>query len=110
MRTSKKLGLIAIVIFLISFFLPAYSGGSGFDCFRECWNLLLGDGFGGKYRILSGGWFYYSGFAISNILFIGLVVALFVTNKSRRPGLVVSVVCFLQVLSWFAFNIIVGKP
>lgn len=111
MRTSRKLGLIAIVTFLISFFLPAYSGGSGFDCFGYCWNLFLGhDGFGNKIPILSGGWFYYSGFVISNILFIGLVVALLVTNKSRRPGSLVSIVCFLQALSWLVCNVIFGKP
>jgi len=51
-------------------------------------------------NLFSGGWFYYSGFVISNILFIGLVAALFVTRKGRKLRLAVSVVFFLHVLSW----------
>ena len=56
-------------------------------------------------EILSGGWFYYSGFAISNIIFPVLVLALFVTNKSRKLRSVVSVVFFLHVLSWSVLHV-----
>jgi hypothetical protein len=35
-------------------------------------------------ELLSGGWFYYSGLVVYNILFIGLVGVLFVTEKRRR--------------------------
>ena len=100
-KTSRNLGLIAVVVFVISHFLPAYGKGSGFACFGVCWNMLLGR----DAEILSGGWFYYSGFAISNILFIGLVVALFVTEKIRRLRLVVSVVFMVHVLSWLVLHI-----
>ena len=61
-------------------------------------------------EILSGGWFYYSGFAIANILFMGMVVALFVTKKSRRLRSVVSMVFFLHVLSWLVLHIFQQPP
>src|SRR6185369_13496911 len=101
MKTRRNLGLAGVVVFVISHFLPAYNDGSGFACFRFCWDVLLGH----DTTLFSGGWFYYSGFAISNILFIGLVVALFVTKKCRRLRSVVSVVFFLHVLSWLVFHI-----
>jgi hypothetical protein len=106
MKTPRNLGLVAVVVFVISHFLPAYGDGSGFACFGVCWNMLLGH----DAEILSGGWFYYSGFVISNILFIGLVVALFVTKKSRRLRLVVSVVFFLHVLSWLVLHLFQQPP
>jgi len=101
MKTSRNLGLVAVVVFVISHFLPAYGGGSGFACFGVCSNMLLGH----DTEILSGGWFYYSGFAISNIIFPVLVLALFVTNKSRKLRSVVSVVFFLHVLSWSVLHV-----
>src|SRR5436190_17052072 len=67
MKTSRNLGLVAIAVFVISHFLPAYGDASGFACFRFCLGML----FGHDAKILSGGWFYYSGLAISDILFIG---------------------------------------
>ena len=98
--------LLAVVLFVISHFLPAYANGSGFACFRYCWNMLLGhDG-----DVFTGGWFYYSAFAISNILFIGLVLALFVTKKSRRLRSLVSIVLFLHVLSWLAIHAFQRPP
>jgi hypothetical protein len=101
MKTPRNLGLAAVVVFVISHFLPAYNDASGFLCFRFCWDVLLGH----DTTLFSGAWFYYSGFAISNILFIGLVVALFVTKKCRRFRSVVCVVFFLHVLSWLVFHI-----
>ena len=106
MKTPRNLGLVAVVVFVISHFLPAYGDGSGFACFGVCWNMLWGH----DAEILSGGWFYYSGLAISNILFIGLAVALFVTKKGRRLRRVVSVVCFLHVLSWLVLHILQQPP
>ena len=90
------------MVFVISHFLPAYGAGSGFACFAYCWEMHLGH----YIDLFSGGWFFYSGFVIANILFIGLGTALFATKKSRRLRSVISVVCFAQVLSWFVLNII----
>jgi hypothetical protein len=106
MKTTRILGWIAMVVFAISHVLPAYSDGSGFTCFVACWNMLLGrDG-----ESFSGGWFYYSGFAISNILFIGLVVALLLTKKWRGVRSLISVVFFLHVFSWFALQVFQQPP
>jgi hypothetical protein len=110
MKTHRNLGLAALVVFIISFFLPAFEDMSGFASFAFCWDTLLGHEPSGNIRILSGGWFYYSGFVLSNVLFVGLVVASFVTKKSRRLRSVVSIVCFLQVLSWMVLFAISGKP
>jgi hypothetical protein len=106
MKTPRNLALLAVVLFVISHFLPAYGDGSGFACFQYCWNVLLGhDG-----DMLSGGWFYYSGLAIANILFIGLAVALFATKRCRRLRSILSVVCFLHVLSWLALHTFQRPP
>ena len=101
MNTPRKMGLAAVVAFVISHFLPAYIDGSGFACFGVCWKMFVGS----DVEVLSGGWFYYSGFVISNILFIGLAVALFVTGKGPRLRSVVSVVFFLHVLSWLVVHV-----
>ena len=106
MKTPRNLGLVAVVVFTLSHFLPAYGDASGFACFVVCWKMLLGH----DAEILSGGWFYYSGFAIANILFMGMVVALFVTKKSRRLRVVVSMVFFLHVLSWLVLHIFQQPP
>jgi len=101
MKTSQKLGLVAIALFVISHFLPAYGDGSGFACFGVSWDTLLGHGA----KFPAGSWFYYSGFAISNILFPVLVVALFVTERAPKLRAIVSLVFFLHVLSWPVLNL-----
>jgi hypothetical protein len=106
MMTPRNLGLVAVVIFVISHLLPAYGDGSGFACFGFCWSTLLGR----DTEILSGSWFYYSGFAIANVLFVGLSVALWVTKRSRRLRAVVAIALFLQVLSWLALHILQQPP
>jgi hypothetical protein len=106
MKTHRTLALVAIVIFVISHCLPAYGDGSGFASFQYCWQLFLGHD---DIKPLTGGWFYYSGFVLANILFIALAGTLFITSKSRKLRLAVSIVCFLQVLSWFVLNISSGK-
>jgi len=105
MKTPQKLGLVAVVVFIISHFLPAYGDAWGFACFRVCWNMLLGR----DAKILAGAWFYYSGFAASNILFPLMVVLLFITKKGRRVRAVISVVFCFHVLSWVVVHIF-GKP
>jgi hypothetical protein len=42
MKSPRNLGLVAVVVFVISHFLPAYGDGSGFACFGVCWNILWG--------------------------------------------------------------------
>jgi len=110
MKTHRNLGLAALVVFITSFFLPAFEDMSGFASFAFCWDTLLGHEPSGNIRILSGGWFYYSGFVMSNILFVGLVAALFLARKIGRLRSVFSLVCFLQALSWLVLFTISGKP
>jgi hypothetical protein len=106
MMASRILGLTAAVLFVISHFLPAYGDGSGFACFEACWKMFLGD----NADVLSGGWFYYSGFAIANNLFVVLAGTLFVTKKYRRLRLAVAIVCFLHVLSWLVLHVLQQPP
>jgi hypothetical protein len=110
MKIHRNLGLAALLVFVISFFLPAFEGMSGFASFAFCWDTLLGHEAFGNVRIFSGGWFYYSGFVLSNVLFVGLVAALFLTGKRGRVRSVFSVVCFLQALSWLVLFILSGNP
>jgi hypothetical protein len=101
MTRPQKLGLAAAVIFAISHCLPAYGDGLGFACFQLCWSMLFGQE---GAQFLSGGWFYYSGFAISNVLFPVLVAALFLTRKLRKVRTAVMMIFFLHVLSWLLLN------
>src|SRR4026209_1565432 len=110
MNIHRNTGLVALVVFVISFFLPAFEGMSGFASFAFCWGTLLGHEASGNVGIFSGGWFYSSGFVLSNVLFGGLVAALFLTGKAGRVRSVFSVVCFLQVLSWLVLFILSGNP
>jgi len=110
MKTHRILGLVALAVFIISFFLPAFEGMSGFASFAFCWDTLLGHEPFGNIRILSGGWFYYSGFVMSNILFVGLVAGLFLRRKTGRLRSVFSLLCFLQALSWLVLFALSGKP
>lgn len=106
MKTRRKLGVAAVVFFVISHFLPAYGGSSGFACFAACWDMMLG----GNGDVLSGGWFYYSGFAVANILFIGLATLLLVKKKGTMAGTIGSVVLFLHVLSWLVVHAVQHPP
>jgi hypothetical protein len=93
MPAPQKLGLAAIVLFIISYFLPADDGVLGYGCFLACWEIMI------KPEI-SGGWLYYSGFVFSNILFLVIGVALFLTQKAPRVRSVVALIVFLHVVLW----------
>lgn len=97
---------MALLVFAISYLLPAYGDFSGFACFTVCWQMLLGN----DTPVLSGGWFYYSGFVICNVIFIALAVALFVTRNNRPLRLGISVVLFLHVLSWLILHVFQQPP
>ena len=99
MKTPRNLGLLALTAFVISHFLPAYNNGSGFACFSHCWSTLL------KPDFSDGSWFYYSGLAICNILFVGLVAALFLTEAGRKLRSIVSGALFLHVFSWLVSHL-----
>ena len=104
MRIAQKLGLAAMVLFAISQFLPAYGSGRGFACFQVCWETLVKPD---THDL--GAWLYYSGFVISSILFLVLVVALFMTEKIRQPRGLGSFILFLHVMSWSFLHVIDGN-
>src|SRR5579884_1709718 len=108
MNTSRNLGYAAIAVFVLSFFLPAYGNESGFACFGLCWYILLGRDLAGDH-VLSGIWLYYGGFAICNLLFIGLAAAFIVRKHRRKIATVISVIISLHVLSFLLLTIISGK-
>jgi hypothetical protein len=94
-NTSQKIGLAAASVFAVSHFLPAYDTLRGFSCFLECWETMW-------HFDLSEleGWFYYSGFALSNIMLPILVVGLFVSHRGWRFRSIVSLVMLLHTASW----------
>jgi len=104
MKSAQGLGLATIVLFTVSFFLPAYGSDRGYGCFFVCWEMLLNPETGSDLV----GWFYYSGFVFSNILFPILAVTLLVTKKSRRLGGLVSCILLLHVVSWSILHLIDG--
>lgn len=95
MNRSKKIGLAAVLLFAVSYFLPAYDTLRGFACFLQCWETLwhfdpsdLGCSL------------YYSGFALSNIMLPILVVGLFVSHRGWQFRSTVSLVMLLHTVSW----------
>jgi hypothetical protein len=100
MNTSRKFAVTAMVLFAVSFFLPAYGDGRGYLCFWECWKLLVGHDRGNF-----GGWLYYSGFVVSNAAFLTLGLGLCTTGNGRLFRSVVSLILLLHTLSWFFVNI-----
>lgn len=94
-NASQKIGVTAISLFAVSHLLPAYDTFCGFACFCECWSSMC-------HPDLSdlGNWFYYSGLALSNIIFLILAVALFVNEKGWRFRSIASLVILVDVASW----------
>jgi hypothetical protein len=97
----RTLLLVAGAVFIASFFLPAYSGSRGVECFNYCWGLLW------KYSEESDSflkWLYYAGFVVTNVAFV-LVLALSVTrSRFHITGFIVSALAFFHVLSWLCVN------
>jgi hypothetical protein len=96
MNTSQKIGLAAVSVFAVSHFLPAYDTLRGFSCFLECWDTM-------RHFEPSDleSWFYYSGFALSNIMLPILVVGLFVGGqRGWQFRSTVSFVMLLHTASW----------
>src|SRR5882724_6772348 len=95
MNTSQKIGLAAVSVFAVSHFLPAYDTLRGFSCFLECWETM--------WHVDPSdleSWFYYSGFALSNIMLPIWVVGLFVGHRGWRFRSTVSSVMLLHTASW----------
>ncbi len=70
LKIRSKMALAAASLFGLSFALPADGGMSGLSCLGVCWGVLTG--LGENHDITLGGWSYYSGFVLANVLFVAL--------------------------------------
>lgn len=104
LNASQKIGVTAISLFAVSHLLPAYDTFCGFACFCECWSSMC-------HPDLSdlGNWFYYSGLALSNILFVILAVGLFVSERGWRFRSIASVIILSNITSWSVLELWSGS-
>jgi hypothetical protein len=103
MKIKQKLAAIATGAFILSHFLPAY-GSTGFGCFSTCLSIALRPD--GDLNVGLGGWMYYSGFVVVNLLFPVLAFTLmFSVRCFSRTRCWLSLLISLQVLSWLLVNI-----
>jgi len=98
----KYIKHIAVVIFLLSFLLPAYrpdrEAYSGWECLKFCLGTLNGDS-------VRGGWrFYYFGFFITNLLFLFTWLIPSIKERFRLKCACVSLIPLAHVISWFVIN------
>src|SRR3954466_170114 len=99
MNASQKIGLAAVSVFAVSHFLPAFDTLPGFSCFLQCWETMCHVD---PSDLES--WFYYSGFALSNIMLPIMVVGLFVGHRGCQFRSTVSSVMLLHTASWSVFE------
>jgi hypothetical protein len=103
MKAKQKLAAIATGAFILSHCLPAYSGSTGFGCFLVCLNIMLGQD--STVHAGLGGWIYYSGFVLANLLFPVLAFMLMFSARCfSRTRRWLSLLISLQVLSWLLNN------
>jgi hypothetical protein len=103
MNIRSKMALVAVLLFGVSFALPADGNMSGIASLNACWGVFTE--FGKDHGADLGGWLYYSGFVLANALFVALVGALLL--RPARTGLRfwISTVSTLQVFSWLVVNL-----
>ncbi len=96
----RTLLFVAGAAFIISYFLPAYSGSKGLECFKFCWSLLW------KYPGESPlKWLYYSGFVLTNIAFVIVFTLGLARSGFYKTRFIVTAVAFFHVLSWLLVNV-----
>ena len=103
MKRRTGLALVAATLFGLSFALPADGNMSGWECFTACWRVFTE--FGKDHDTNLGGWCYYSGFVLANILFVVLFGALLCGPGRMRLRFWMSTVATLQVFSWLVLNL-----
>lgn len=104
MKLKDKLALGAGSAFTVSFFLPALDSNSGYSCLVDCWRVFVG-----SEESSLGGWLYYSGFVVSNALFVMLWLTLFYSVRHAWARLWTAILSSLHVLSWFILNLAQGE-
>jgi hypothetical protein len=103
-----KILLIALLLFVVSFFLPAHEGFSGYDCAFIClWEVWDDQVSSGIADIA-----YFFPFSFSNIAMIVLVPLLATVFRRKRVPLlikVIQVILIMHVLSWLVLHIAYGQ-
>jgi hypothetical protein len=97
MKPCKIVVVAAAAAFAFSLFLPAFGPNSGLFCLEYCFGTLT------RLFLASSDW-YFSGFAVANVIFVVLVGAIFAPARFTRLRLWASVIVLLQVFSWFFVN------
>jgi hypothetical protein len=103
MKLRTKVATAAALLFGVSFALPADGDMSGIACLNACWGVFIE--FGKNHDIGLGGWSYYSGFVLANVLFVALFAALLASSALMRLRFWIATLAMLQVLSWLVVNL-----
>lgn len=97
---QKPEASIASSLFLVSFFLPAYTitdgNFTGFECFEICLRIAGNISLEGS---------YYLGLALVNFVFAALVSVYFTKESIQMHVKISSLACTLYIFSWAIINI-----
>lgn len=98
---SRPLAIVAVVLFVVSFVLPAFSGYNGFQCLRACWEIVA------VRRDPEEFWFriYYGSFLLANAFFVTAFAINFFTERFRYTRITLTLLAFFDVLSWLVYNL-----
>ena len=102
-----KILLIALLLFVVSFFLPAFEGQHGYFCALFCLWGIWDDWVSADIATIA----YYFPFSFSNIAMIVLVPLLATVFRRKRVPLlikVIQVILIMHVLSWLVLHIANG--
>jgi hypothetical protein len=106
-----KILFIALILFVVAFFLPAYhheyGEPSGYECALFCLWGIWSDQVSADIAIVA----YYFSFSVSNIAMIVLVPLLATVFRRKRVPLfikVIQVILIMHVLSWLVLQIANG--
>lgn len=95
---------IAVLLFLISFLLPAYrpdhDAYSGWACLKFCFGTLNGNEVRDAWR------FYYFGFVFTNLLFLLLWGVSTIKEGLRSMCAWISLIPLMHVMSWLVLNLL----
>lgn len=105
-ETNKVLAMVALVLFVISLFLPSYFNGRGYECVYFCLHTIWPP------NDLGFDTAYYFVFNITNLLMmvtpIAIVCGFYQKAVSQRNRLLfaqINTLLFLHVLSWWLIHL-----
>lgn len=99
---SHRLALAAGALFALSYFLPAYAGARGYECFLHCWDLFGRFSADEPLR-----WLYYVAFVPGNLVFAAALAAGLASQpRLLRTRFILTSAALFHVLSWLLLNLI----